>query len=178
MIFKETNLTSAFVIELEPLADERGFFARTFCREEFDAQGLCSSWVQCNLSYNYRPGTIRGLHYQSPPFAEVKLVRCTKGAVWDVIIDLRASSPTYMRWEAVELTEENHKMIYVPQGFAHGYQTLEEDCEVFYQVSNFYQPGYEKGLRWDDPAFAIKWPLSVTSVSEKDRGHPLWGVGK
>jgi dTDP-4-dehydrorhamnose 3,5-epimerase len=161
------------VVDLEKREDERGFFARAWCRDEFAQAGLSTDIVQCNVSFNHHQGTIRGMHYQTAPHEEVKLVRCTRGAVYDVIIDLRPESKTYMSWIGVELTAENRRMIYVPEGFAHGYQTLCDDVETFYQVSAFYTPGAEQGIRWDDPAFAIEWPEPKEIViSEKDRSWP------
>lgn len=173
MIFIETKLKGAFIIEPERLEDERGFFARTWCHDEFEAHGLNSQLVQTNISFNYRKGTLRGMHYQASPYEEVKLVRCTKGAVYDVIIDLRPKSPTYLKWTGVDLTEDNHKMLYVPEGFGHGYQTLTDASEVFYQVSQFYTPEAEKGVRWNDPVFGIDWKkVGQMVISEKDRNWP------
>ena len=170
MKFTETQLNNAFIIELERIADQRGFFARAWCKNEFEAHGLNSSLVQCNLSFNRCQGTIRGMHYQVAPFEETKIVRCTRGAIFDVIIDLRSGSTTYLQWIGVELSAENRKMLYVPEGFAHGYQTLEGDSEIFYQTSQFFVPGSERGVRWDDPIFGIDWPASDNLViSEKDR---------
>lgn len=168
MKFIETKLKGAYIIEPERLEDERGFFARTFCQKEFEAQGLNPKLVQCSISYNKHRGTLRGMHYQVAPMAESKLVRCTKGAIYDVIIDMNPQSPTYCQWIAVELNNENRNMIYIPEGFAHGFQTLENDTEVFYQMSEFYAPEYAKGVRWDDPAFEIKWLISNPILSEKD----------
>ena len=173
MIFKETKLKGAYIIEPERLEDDRGFFARTFCEKEFAEHGLNPGLVQCSISYNKRRGTLRGMHYQVAPMAEVKLVRCTRGAIYDVIIDLRPSSPAYCRWIAVELNAENRNMIYIPEYFAHGFQTLEDDTEVFYQMSEFYGPEYARGVRWDDPAFGIIFPLKNMIVSEKDKNYPL-----
>lgn len=173
MIFKETKLKGAFIIELEKRGDERGFFARAWCKNEFVINGLVSNIAQSNLSFSKKAGTLRGMHYQVAPFEETKLVRCTKGAIYDVIIDLRPSSSTYKQWVAVELTEDNYKMLYVPQGFAHGFQTLTDDVEVFYHVSQFYSPGSERGVRWNDPRFGIKWPhVNIRIISEKDRNWP------
>ncbi len=173
MIFRETELKGAFIIELEKLEDARGFFARAWCQKEFEAHGLTARLVQCNLSFNKKRGTLRGMHYQAAPYEEVKLVRCTRGAVYDVIIDLRPESPTYKQWLGVELTADNYKMLYVPEGFAHGYQTLTDDAEVFYQVSQFYTPASERGVRWDDPAFGIEWPETDTRIiSDKDESWP------
>ncbi len=172
MIFKETHLAGAYVIEPRIIGDERGFFARAWCQKEFEAHGLEAALVQSNLSFNKFKGTLRGMHRQIAPAEEVKLVRCTKGAIFDVIVDLRPDSPTHTQWFGIELTESNHTMLYVPRGFAHGYQTLADDCEVFYQVSEFYTPECERGARYDDPAFGIEWPLPVTTVSPKDQGWP------
>jgi dTDP-4-dehydrorhamnose 3,5-epimerase len=174
MRFIPLELTGAYLIEPELREDERGFFARVNCREEFAAHGLCTHWVQCNVSYNRRAGTLRGLHFQDPPAAEIKLVRCTRGAVYDAIVDLRPGSPHCRRWQAVELTADNHRMLYIPEGFAHGYQTLVEDSEVFYQVSAFYSPGLSRGVRWDDPALGIPWPACRQRViSPRDQDLPL-----
>jgi dTDP-4-dehydrorhamnose 3,5-epimerase len=172
MIFQQTELPGAYIIELEKRADERGFFARAWCQREFTAHGLTAQLVQTNISYNKQRGTLRGMHYQAQPFAEVKLVRCTRGAIYDVIIDLRRDSPTYLRWIGVELTAASHRMLYVPEGFAHGFQTLSDDAEVMYQVSQYYTPDAEGGVRYDDPAFGIDWPLEVAVISEKDRRWP------
>jgi dTDP-4-dehydrorhamnose 3,5-epimerase len=172
MLFSATNLKDAFVIELEIRSDERGGFARTFCAKEFEDHGLKPMVAQCNMSFNYQKGTLRGMHYQLPPAAETKLVRCTSGAIYDVIIDMRPDSPTYMQHFGVELTAENRKALYVPEMFAHGYQALTDGAEVVYQVGEFYTPGYERGLRYDDPAFGIEWPIPVTIISEKDDKWP------
>lgn len=158
MIFTETKLKGAYIIEPERLADERGFFARTWCQEEFKKQGLNSQLVQCSLSFNNKKGTLRGMHYQIKPYEEAKLVRCTRGAIYDVMIDMRPESPTFKQWVAVELTEENRRMAYIPEGFAHGFQTLQDNSEVFYQMSEFYHPESGRGVRWNDSAFGIKWP--------------------
>jgi dTDP-4-dehydrorhamnose 3,5-epimerase len=168
VIFTETDLPGAYVIDLERREDERGFFARAWCEDEFRDHGLSTRVVQCNVSFNRTRGTLRGMHFQQAPNAEAKLVRCTTGAIHDVIIDLRPESSTYMRWLGAELTGENRRMLYVPEGFAHGYQTLSDDTETFYQVSEFYAPQAEGGVRWDDPAFGIEWPLEVSLISEKD----------
>lgn len=173
MIFRETALRGAFVIEVETHADERGFFARTFCQNEFEAHGLKPAVAQCNLSFNHHAGTVRGLHFQRPPAAESKLVRATRGAVLDVIVDLREDSPTYLQHVAVELSADNRRALYVPELFAHGYQTLTDAAEVSYQVSEFYTPGCEGGLRHDDPRLGIAWPLPVTVISAKDAAWPL-----
>ena len=173
MIFTETTLQGAFIIDLDKRPDHRGFFARTFCGEEFEAHGLKPVVAQCNTSYNYKKGTLRGMHYQIPPVAETKLVRCVRGAIYDVIIDMRPESPTFLSYVGVELSAENHRALYVPEMFAHGYQALTNDSEVVYQVGEFYQPGYERGLRYDDPFFSIKWPIEVTEISQKDSNWPL-----
>lgn len=169
MIFAETKLPGAFIIEVERLEDERGFFARAWCKKEFEAHSLNSDWAQANLAFSRRRGTLRGLHYQVAPYEEAKLVRCIRGAIYDVIVDLRPESPTYRQWLGVELTADNHKMLYVPEGFAHGYQTLADNTETFYQVSQFYSPESERGLRYDDPAFGIEWPIDVQVISDKDK---------
>ena len=168
MIFEETELEGAYVIELEEFGDERGFFARAWCQKEFNDHGLNSRVVQANLSYNEKQATLRGMHYQVAPHEESKLVRCIRGAIYDVIVDLRPESNTYKDWIGVELTSANRKMLYVPEGFAHGFQTLEDHTEVFYQVTEFYTPGAEKGARYNDPAFQITWPLKVAVISDKD----------
>ncbi|MDO9541023.1 MAG: dTDP-4-dehydrorhamnose 3,5-epimerase [Kiritimatiellia bacterium] len=178
MRFTETKLKGAFILAPEFLEDERGFFARTWCRREFEARGLNIRLVQCNISFNRHRGTLRGIHYQIEPHAEAKLVRCTMGAIYDVILDLRPDSATFKQWLAVELTAENRLMLYIPAGLAHGFQTLEDNTEVFYQMSEFYHPECARRVRYDDPAFAIRWPLPVTIVSDKDMVDPLWGLGK
>jgi dTDP-4-dehydrorhamnose 3,5-epimerase len=173
VIFSETELRGAFVVDLEPRGDERGFFARAWCAREFRDHGLSPALVQCNISFNPHRGTVRGMHFQRVPHAEAKLVRCTRGALFDVIIDLRPESPTFKRWTGVELTADNRRALFVPEGFAHGYQTLVADTEAFYQVSEFYAPEAEGGVRWDDPAFGIEWPLATEPVlSDKDRNWP------
>ncbi len=171
MRFIATKLEGAVIVEPERIEDERGFFARTFCRKEFEAHRLNPDIVQCSISFNRRRGTIRGMHYQAAPNQEAKLVRCTRGALYDVIIDLRPDSATFKRWLAAELSEENCRMLYIPEGFAHGFQTLRADTEVFYPTSEFYSPEYEQAVRWNDPAFAIDWPAEVSAISEKDRKH-------
>jgi dTDP-4-dehydrorhamnose 3,5-epimerase len=173
MIFTELPIPGAFVIDLERRDDARGFFARAWCANEFADQGLSTRLVQCNISFSTRQGTLRGMHFQRDPHAEVKLVRCTRGAVYDVIIDLRPASQTYMQWLGVELSADNRRALYVPEGFAHGYQTLVDDTETFYQVSEFYAPQAEGGVRWNDPAFGIEWPYPETAlVSAKDASWP------
>jgi dTDP-4-dehydrorhamnose 3,5-epimerase len=172
MIFAKTKLEGAYIIELEKKYDMRGFFARVWCQNEFTVQGLIARLVQINISFNKNQGTLRGMHYQVTPFAESKLVRCTRGGIYDVIIDLRPPSSTYKQWIGVELTADNYKMLYVPEGFAHGFQTLEDHTEVTYQVSQFYAPQAERGVRYDDPAFGIVWPLDVQVISDKDSHWP------
>ena len=172
MHFTETKLKGAYILDLKPIEDERGFFARTFCVQEFEAHGLNPCVVQCNVSYNKHKGTLRGMHYQSAPHAEAKLVRCICGAIYDVIIDLRPESPTFKQWVGVELTASNRRMLYVPEGLAHGFQTLEDETEVFYQMSEFYFPQSAQGVRWDDPAFQIDWPPAERVISSKDISYP------
>ena len=172
MIFTEAELKDAYVIEIEKLKDHRGFFARSWCQKEFETHNLVSRVKQANVSYNKKKGTLRGMHYQLSPYEETKLIRCTRGAIYDVIIDLRPASSTYTQWIGIELTSENYKMLYVPENFAHGFQTLVDDTEVTYQVSQFYTPGSERGIRWDDPAFGIDWPLAVQVISDKDKNWP------
>jgi dTDP-4-dehydrorhamnose 3,5-epimerase len=172
MKFVETQLPGAFVIEPEPVGDTRGFFARTFYAHEFAERGLDPSIAQCSVSFNHRRGTLRGMHYQSAPFEEAKLVRCTAGAIHDVILDLRPFSPSFRQWIAVELSAANRRMLYIPAGMAHGFQTLEDASEVFYQISKPYAPEHACGVRWDDPAFAIRWPLRDPILSERDRTYP------
>jgi dTDP-4-dehydrorhamnose 3,5-epimerase len=170
--FHDTDLKGACIIELEKLEDERGFFARTWCRKEFEDQGLVARVVQANTSFNSRAGTLRGMHYQAAPYQETKLVRCTSGALYDVIVDLRPDSPTYKRWTAVELTAGNGRMLYVPADFAHGFITREDNTEVNYLISEAYTPGAGRGLRWDDPALGIEWPCPVEVISDQDAGWP------
>jgi len=171
--FEPTQLAGAYLIHLEPRVDERGLFARTFCAREFGAQGLETAYVQTNISTNARAGTVRGLHFQRAPDAEVKLVRCVKGALYDVIVDMREGSSTYLRWFGAELSDNNGIAMYAPKGFAHGYQALTDGATVFYLVSAFYAPQVEGGLRFDDPKLAIKWPRAVSDVSDKDAQWPL-----
>lgn len=178
MRFAATKLAGAFVIDLERHEDDRGFFARAWCQREFGARGLNPRLVQCNISYNTKKGTLRGMHFQAPPHEEAKLVRCTRGAIHDVILDLRPHSPTFKEHVAVVLSAENRTMIYVPEGVAHGFQTLDDHTEVFYQMSEFYVPGAERGVRWDDPAFSIAWPPADRLMSERDRGYPDFVDGR
>lgn len=172
MLFQPTNLADAYLIDLQKFEDERGFFARTWCVQEFAEHGLDTQLVQCNISYNKQRGTLRGMHYQRSAFAETKLVRCISGAIFDVIIDLRPTSPTFLQWTGVTLSAENRTMLYVPKGFAHGFQTLADHTEVFYQMSDFYAPDHARGLRWNDAKFTIEWPLAVTVLSAKDQHYP------
>jgi dTDP-4-dehydrorhamnose 3,5-epimerase len=172
MHFIETKLSGAYLIEPELLEDSRGFFARTWCRRELQQRGLNPRLAQCSISFNKRKGTLRGMHYQTPPFAEVKLVRCTMGAVHDVIVDLRPESTTFKEHLGVELTALNRLMLYIPEGFAHGFVTLEDNTEVLYQMSEFYSPSHAKGFRWNDPAFKIPWPIEVHTLSDRDRDFP------
>lgn len=173
MKFTETQLKEAYVIELEPIQDDRGFFARSWCHQEFTQKGLNPSLVQCNISFNRTKGTLRGMHYQAKPHEEAKLVRCTMGAIYDVIVDIRPESSTFKQWVAVELTAENRKMLYIPEGFAHGFQTLEDNTEVFYQMSQFYQRDSARGIRWDDPNLEISWPeVDRRIISDKDLNYP------
>jgi dTDP-4-dehydrorhamnose 3,5-epimerase len=171
VLFIETKLAGVYIIELEKIEDDRGFFARTFCQREFEAHGLNPRIAQCSVSFNRRKGTLRGMHYQVAPYEESKLVRCTMGAIYDVAVDLRPDSLTHKQWMAVELTEDNRRALYIPAGCAHGFQTLVDDAEVYYQISEFYHPEVAKGIRWDDPAFGITWPLSDPILSERDRSY-------
>jgi dTDP-4-dehydrorhamnose 3,5-epimerase len=173
MQFSETKLAGAYVVDLERREDSRGFFARAFCQKEFAAHGLKPLIAQANVAYNFKKGTLRGMHFQFPPAAETKLVRCTRGAILDIIVDLRAESPTYLKNIAVELNEENGRALYVPERFAHGYQTLHDNTETSYQVGEFYAPDYESGLMHDDPRLGLEWPLPVTIISEKDQKFTL-----
>jgi dTDP-4-dehydrorhamnose 3,5-epimerase len=172
MHFHETKLPGVFEIHLDPHADERGFFARTWCAKEFAANGLNPSLTQCSISFNTLKGTLRGMHFQAAPHAEAKLVRCTRGAIWDVVLDLRPQSSTFKNWIAVTLTSTNRNMVYVPENCAHGFLTLEDETEVFYQMSEFYDAESARGLRWNDPAFQISWPGKVAVISERDQKYP------
>lgn len=173
MLFKETELKGVFVVEPEIIEDERGFFACSWSPAEFEKHGLNPRLLQCNISFNKRNGTLRGMHFQVKPHEEAKLVRCTRGAIYDVAVDLREESPTRYRWVAAELTADNHRMLYIPEGFAHGYQTLADDTEIFYQMSEYYHPESARGLRWDDSRLGIEWPLPVTVMSERDAKFQL-----
>lgn len=175
MIFAKTILNDAFIIDIEKKEDDRGFFARSWCQREFEAHGLNPNLAQCNVSFNPKKGTLRGMHFQVKPYEEAKLVRCTRGSLCDVIVDLRPDSPTYKKHLSVVLTSENRRMLYVPEGFAHGFLTLDDDTEVFYQISEFYRLESQRGFRWDDPAFAIAWPAEVRLISERDRSYLDFG---
>lgn len=167
------SLAGVYVVDLARIEDERGFFARSFCQREFAAHGLNPRLAQSNVSFNRTRGTLRGMHYQIAPHAEAKLVRCTQGAIWDVVIDLRRESPTYRRWVGVELSAETRRALYVPEGFAHGFQTLMDDSEILYLMSEFYDPDSARGVRWDDPAIGIDWPIAKPVISDRDRSYPL-----
>jgi dTDP-4-dehydrorhamnose 3,5-epimerase len=169
---REAGLPGLFLVEIDRLVDERGYFARTFCENEFSAAGLPHRFVQSSLSVNAKKGTVRGLHFQKAPSSEAKLVTCVRGRIFDVALDIRPGSPTYCHWAAFELGEENKRLLYIPPGMAHGFQTLEDDAVVSYQMTDFYRPDLSDGVRWDDPAFAIRWPLAATVMSEKDRSLP------
>jgi dTDP-4-dehydrorhamnose 3,5-epimerase len=172
MIFAETGLAGVFEVYPEPHSDERGLFARTWCQKEFADRGLSGKLVQCSTSFNARRGTLRGLHYQAAPFAEAKLVRCTAGAIYDIALDLRESSTTFLQWHGAHLNSRNRHALYVPEGCAHGFLTIEDDSEVFYQMTEFYHPESARGVRWDDPAFNIVWPEKITVISDRDRALP------
>jgi dTDP-4-dehydrorhamnose 3,5-epimerase len=172
MVFLQTKLPGVFEIGIEPASDERGFFARYWCQHEFESHGLNSKLAQCSISFNARKGTLRGMHYQATPHPEVKLVRCTKGSVYDVAVDLRPGSPTFRHWVGVVLSGRGRNMLYVPEGCAHGFLTLEDETEVSYAISEFYYPELARGVRWNDPAFQIAWPGEVTVISERDRAYP------
>jgi dTDP-4-dehydrorhamnose 3,5-epimerase len=172
MTFHETKLPGVFEIHLEPKPDERGFFARSWCQKEFESHGLNPKLVQCSVSFNTRKGTLRGIHYQAAPFAEAKVVRCTMGAIYDVVLDLRPQSPTFKEWIGMRLTAMNRHMLYVPEGCGHGFLTLEDQTEIFYQMSEFYDASSARGVRWDDPAFRIAWLGEVDAISERDRTYP------
>lgn len=172
MIFHETKLPGVFEIQIEEHKDERGFFARSWCQTEFKKHGLNSVPVQCNISYNERKGTLRGMHYQAEPFGEAKLIRCTAGAVYDVAIDLRPESSSYKQWIGVTLSADNRNMLYISEGCAHGFLTLEDKTEIFYQMSEFYHPESARGVRWNDAAFQVEWPAAIEVISERDRMYP------
>ena len=172
MIFNETKLKGAFIIEPKMLVDGRGAFARTFCSRDFEDHGLNRNISQCSISLNTKKNTLRGMHFQKEPYAEAKLVRCSRGIIYDVIVDLRHNSPTFKQWTSVEISNENKKMVYVPEGFAHGFQTLTDDTEVVYQMSQFYSPNHADGFRWNDPNFRIEWPSTNLIISSKDQNYP------
>ena len=176
MIFTESPLQGAYLVDVERLNDERGFFARSYCADEFAARGLGPALRQCSMSYNARKGTLRGMHYQGAPHQEHKLVRCTAGAIFDVIVDIRVSSPGYRRWYGVELTADNRRSLFIPPGMAHGFLSLTDHAEVYYMISAPHAPEYARGVRWDDPAIAIKWPAPPAVISERDRSYPLIGA--
>jgi dTDP-4-dehydrorhamnose 3,5-epimerase len=173
MIFTPTALEGSYVIDLQPYSDERGWFARFYCKNEFQQIGHHKEWVQLNQSVSYQQGTLRGMHFQVPPFREVKMVRCIAGAVFDVIIDIRQGSDTFLQWFGLELSATNKRMLYIPEGFAHGFQTLTDNCELIYHHTAFYTPGAEGGIRYNDPAVNIQWPLPVSVISARDEGHPF-----
>lgn len=176
MEFTEVKLKGAYIIDLDLIEDSRGFFSRCWCKESFASMGLLNNIAQCNISYNHKKGTLRGMHYQKAPYEETKLVRCIRGAIYDVIIDLRKESKTYKQWFGIELTSENRKALYIPKGFAHGYLTLEDKSEIMYQVTEFYHPEAESAVAWNDPTFSIEWPMIVEDmiISEKDRKYKFW----
>jgi dTDP-4-dehydrorhamnose 3,5-epimerase len=178
MIFSPTKLHGSHIVEIEPYRDTRGFFARTWCRREFEEHGLRTELAQCSMSYNARRGTLRGMHWQAAPFEEAKLVRCTAGAIHDVIVDLRPRSPTYMQYVAVELTQGDRRALYVPPGVAHGFQTLTDDCEVLYQMSEFFAPEHARGVRWNDPAFGIEWPIPDPIILDRDNTYADYVDGR
>jgi len=171
MLFTQTDLQDAYIVEPEKLNDDRGYFARTWCQREFQERNLDANLVQCSISFNKKKGTLRGMHLQLPPSSETKLVRCTRGAIYDVIIDLRLDSTTYLQWIAITLTAENSKALYIPKGFAHGFQTLEDNTEIFYQMSDFYSPTGAIGFRWNDPIFKIQWAEEISVISERDQQY-------
>lgn len=172
MIFQKTKIPGVFKIEMDPKDDDRGFFARTWCRAEFELHGLSTNLAQCSVSFNHSKGTLRGMHFQAAPHSEAKLVRCTRGSIYDVALDLRPESPTFKQWESTILSAENHHMFYVPEGCAHGFLTLEDSSEVFYQISEFYAPDASRGVRWNDSAFSIQWPEDVKVISPRDASYP------
>jgi len=173
MIFTPTPLAGSYIIDLTPFGDSRGWFARTYCKKEFEQIGHTKEWVQLNHSYTVQKGALRGMHYQLPPFSEVKMVRCIAGAVYDVIIDLREDSATFLQWFGIELSAKNKKMVYIPEGFAHGFQTLEDHSELIYHHSEFYTPAAERGVRFNDRRINLRWPAEPTEISERDKQHPL-----
>ena len=178
MIFTETKLAGSFLVELEQIEDERGFFARSWCAEEFKKRGLNPNLVQCNISHNKLAGTFRGMHYQAEPHPEAKLVRCTRGKIFDVIVDIRPSSTTFKQWVGVELSAENRRALYIPEGMAHGFLTLIENTEVMYQMSEYYHPECSRGIRWNDPAFEIRWPEDIKIISDRDKRYVPFSPAK
>jgi dTDP-4-dehydrorhamnose 3,5-epimerase len=175
--FVETAIPDVWIVEIEPHQDDRGFFARTWCEREAASRGIAFGTVQCNISFNRRRGTLRGMHYQAAPSAEQKLVRCTRGSLVDVAVDIRRSSPTFGRYVSVELSAENRRTLYIPKGCAHGFLTLEDETEVFYQMSAYHTPDAGRGFRWNDPEFRIQWPIEIAVIAERDRGYPDFGPG-
>lgn len=173
MNFESTGLKGSYVVDIFPVEDDRGWFVRTFCKDEFNKIGHTKEWLQMNHSFTNTQGTIRGMHFQKPPFSEIKLIRCIAGKIFDVIIDLRRNSQTFLKWFGIELSAENKKMIYIPEGFAHGFQTLTGNCELTYNHSALYMPGYEEGIKYDDKMIDINWPAQITKISERDNNHPL-----
>src|ERR1700738_4939954 len=173
MNFSETILPGSYVIDVKPFNDERGSFTRYFCKDEFKVIGHDMEWVQLNHSFNQKKGLLRGLHFQLPPYREIKMVKCISGRIFDVIVDLRKNSPRFLSWFGLELSAENKKMLYIPEGFAHGFQCLEDNCELIYHHTEYYQPGFESGIRYNDPKIGIAWPLSVSVISDRDLGHEL-----
>ena len=174
MKFSELDLKGAYLVEINKIEDDRGFFGRAWCKNEFDQHGLNSSVCQINTSYSHKKGTLRGMHYQVPPAPESKFIRCTSGSILDVIVDLRPESETFLQWTGIELSADNYRMVYVPERFAHGFVTLSDHSEVYYLATQFYTPAAERGLRWDDPALNILWPVSVEVISDKDKKHPAF----
>lgn len=172
MRFEQTSIDGLWIVEIEKMTDDRGYFGRTFCQREFSARGLCATWVQTSVSFNARTGTLRGLHFQAPPAAEIKLVRCEAGAIFDVVVDLRRTSPSYRRWVSVQLTADNGRQLYIPKGLAHGFQTLADNTQVHYQISEFFQPALSRGLRWNDSELQIPWPRHDRTISPRDRELP------
>ena len=173
MIFTALPLAGAYTVDVQAFSDERGWFARVWCKNEFGEIGHTKEWVQMNHSVSYAKGTLRGMHFQHPPFREIKLVRCIAGTVMDVIVDIRQGSPTFLQWQAVQLSADNNRMIYIPEGFAHGFQTLQDNSALLYHHTEFYTPGAEGGIRYDDPLVGIQWTLPVSIISQRDAGHPL-----
>lgn len=172
MKFSQTTLPGSYIVDTEPISDERGWFERFYCKEEFATIGHYKEWVQLNHSVTAKKGTVRGMHFQLKPFKEIKMVKCIKGTIFDVIVDLRQGSETFLNWVGVELSAENRRMLYIPEGFSHGFQCLTNDCELIYHHSEIYQPGFESGIRYNDPLISIDWPLSISIISERDNNHP------